>query len=67
MSPREGMWAMLVTLSDLADLAYNTTQFLIDLESEEVFVAVLNRRQWLGLFCSTRDFFTDTLSRQIGI
>ena len=52
--------AMLVHLPDLEPF-YNTSEFLIDLQSGELFVKLQNKWHPAGLTCKKRDFEVDQL------
>ena len=59
-APGGKTWAMLVYLPDLEPF-YNTKEFLIDLQSGELFVKLHNKWHPAGLTCRKRDFEVDQL------
>ena len=59
-SPGEGTGALILTLTRLL-LYYNTTRYLIDIDSGEVFGWVANQWRRTGLYCSSQPFVISEL------
>ena len=59
-APGGSTGAMLVYLPDLEPF-YNTNEFLVDLQSRELFVKLKNRWYSAGLTCKKRNFKVDSL------
>ena len=60
-SPGGGTGALIVTLTHLL-LYYNTTKYLIDIDSGELFGWIVNQWRRTGLYCSPQPFVIDELT-----
>ena len=60
-SPGGGTGALILTLTHLL-LHYNTTRYLIDIETGEVFGWIANQWRHTGLYCSSQPFVISELT-----